>query len=77
MQDLGSGRWHGLNSEHVWSLWSRYACTAFYSHPLAWNEMGFPSPTYPRGYKNAGVDRLEPFEVRDAAPGADPLRGQS
>ncbi len=74
VQDLGSGAWHGLTASHVWSLWTRYACTAFYSHPLAWNEIGFPGPAYPRGYKNPGVDALEPFEVRDALPGLDPVR---
>jgi hypothetical protein len=74
VQDLGSDRWHGLPAGHVWSLWTRYACTAFYSHPQAWNEIGFPGPAYPRGYKNIGVDRLEPFEVADAEPSADPVR---
>ena len=49
VQDLGAGDWHGLNAGHVWSLWTRYACTAFYAHPLAWNEIGFPGPAYPRG----------------------------
>ena len=73
VQDLGSDDWHGLNAGHVWSLWTRYACTAFYAHPEAWNEIGFPGPAYPRGYKNAGVDRLEPFEVRDARPAEDPV----
>jgi hypothetical protein len=34
VQDLASGDWHGLTASHVWSLWTRYACTAFYSHPL-------------------------------------------
>jgi Gluconate 2-dehydrogenase subunit 3 len=72
VQDLGTGSWHGLNAAHVWSLWTRYACTAFYSHPLLWNEIGFPGPAYPRGYKNAGVGRREPFEVRDAHPADDP-----
>lgn len=76
VQDLGTDAWHGLPAKQVWSLWTRYACTAFYSHPLAWNEMGFPGPAYPRGYKNPGVDAREPFEVRDAKPGADPARGQ-
>ncbi len=74
VQDLGSGRWHGLPASRVWSLWTRYACTAFYSHPVAWNEIGFPGPAYPRGYKNAGVGRREPFEVADAQPGDDPVR---
>ena len=74
VQDRGPKDWHGLNAAHVWSLWTRYACTALYAHPLAWNEIGFSGPAYPRGYKNAGVDKLEPFEVRDARPSGDPIR---
>jgi len=42
VQDLASRDWHGLTASHVWRLWTRYACTAFYSHPLTWNEIGFP-----------------------------------
>ncbi len=68
VQDLKSGHWHGLPAAHVWSLWTRYACTAFYAHPFAWNEIGFSGPAYPRGYKNAGVGKREPFEVADARP---------
>ena len=74
VQDLKSADWHGLPAAHVWSLWTRYACTAFYSHPAAWAEIGFPGPAYPRGYKNAGVGKLEPFEVPDARPAIDPVR---
>jgi hypothetical protein len=74
VQDLKSDDWHGLPAAHVWSLWTRYACTAFYAHPFAWTEIGFPGPAYPRGYKNAGVDKLEPFEVPDARPAEDPVR---
>ena len=57
--------WHGWSAEHVWSLWTRYACTAFYSHPWAWNEIGFPGPAYPRGYLNLAVDGLEHWEAPD------------
>jgi len=74
VQDLKSADWHGLPAAHVWSLWTRYACTAFYAHPFAWAEIGFPGPAYPRGYKNAGVGKLEPFEVGDAQPSEDPAR---
>jgi hypothetical protein len=63
--ELGSKPWHELPAGHVWSLWTRYACTAFYSHPYAWNEIGFPGPAYPRGYKHAGIDAREPYEVED------------
>jgi hypothetical protein len=74
IQAVQDGReWHGMSAPRVWSLWTRYACTAFYSHPYAWSEMGFPGPAYPRGYKNAGVGRLEPFEVADTRPAEDPV----
>jgi hypothetical protein len=65
---------HGLPAPRVWSLWTRYACTALYAHPAAWSEMGFPGPAYPRGYKNAGVGKREPFEVRDHRSFEDPVR---
>ena len=74
VQDAGSADWHGLNAAHVWSLWTRYACTAFYSHPAVWDEIGFSGPAYPRGYKNLGVGSREPFEVPDHHPGDDPVR---
>lgn len=67
-----TGEWHGLPAGHVWSLWTRYACTAFYSHPWAWNEIGFPGPAYPRGYLNLGIDAREKYEVRDSVD-ADPI----
>ena len=58
--------WHGLPAGHVWSLWTRYGCAAYYSHPWAWNEIGFGGPAYPRGYKALGVDQRERWERRDA-----------
>jgi hypothetical protein len=65
-------QWHGFTAKHLWSLWTRYACTAFYSHPWAWNEMGFGGPAYPRGYKNLGLDRREKWE-RPEADASDPV----
>ncbi len=74
VQDLSSDgkQWHGWNSTHVWSLWTRYACTAYYSHPWAWNEIGYPGPAYPRGYLNPGVNARDKWEVRDDQ-NADPV----
>ena len=62
------GDWHGMPASRVFSLWLRYACSAFYSHPWAFNEIGYGGPAYPRGYKNLGLDRRENWEVaeRDA-----------
>ena len=66
VQDRSSkSAWHAMRADRVWSLWTRYACTAFYSHPWAWNEIGFGGPAYPRGYKNLGIDAREPWEVAD------------
>jgi len=67
VQDLAadSNRWHEFPASEVWSLWTRYACTAFYSHPWAWNEIGFGGPAYPRGYLNAGINARERWEVAD------------
>ncbi len=58
-------RWHRYPAAQVWSLWTRYACTAFYSHPWAWNEIGFPGPAYPRGYLNPGVNARDRWEMAD------------
>jgi hypothetical protein len=71
------GDWRGMPAKRVWSLWTRYTSAAFYSHPWAWNEIGFGGPAYPRGYKNIGIDRREPWEVADqhnAAPRETPGR---
>jgi hypothetical protein len=73
---INEGTWRGLPAKRVFSLWMRYACTAFYSHPWAWNEIGFGGPAYPRGYKNLGFDRREPWEsaerdARDPIPWVD------
>lgn len=73
----GDGEWRGFHRARVWSLWTRYACTAFYSHPAAWDEIGFAGPAYPRGYKNLGMDSREPFEVADAQPQDMPRTGAS
>jgi hypothetical protein len=69
VQDLAAAgqRWYGKPAAQIWGLWARYACAAFYSHPWAWNEIGFPGPAYPRGYKNRHVNGRERFEVRDDA----------
>jgi hypothetical protein len=66
VQHFRKDEWHGMRADRVWSLWTRYSCTAFYSHPWAWNEIGFGGPAYPRGYKNIGIDAREPWEVADA-----------
>lgn len=64
--------WCGFNAGHLWSLWTRYSSTAFYSHPWAWNEIGFGGPAYPRGYENLGMDKRERWE-RPESDAHDPV----
>jgi hypothetical protein len=76
---LVGGAWDELNVARAWSVVMRAVLAAFYSHPWAWNEIGFGGPAYPRGFMRlggpgaAGVAGREPFET----PGAlnvDPVR---
>ncbi|WP_037410723.1 gluconate 2-dehydrogenase subunit 3 family protein [Candidatus Solirubrobacter pratensis] len=65
----GEHAWEGLNAERAWSVVMRYALSAFYSHPWAWNEIGFGGPAYPRGYMRMGVGDhrgREPHEGAEA-----------
>jgi hypothetical protein len=41
----------------------------YYSHPKAWNEIGFGGPASPRGYVRLDGDRPDPWEAIEAEPG--------
>ena len=62
-----------LDAKRAWSVCMRMILSAFYSHPWAWNEVGFGGPAYPRGFMRLGpTGVLEPFESR-AASSEDPV----
>lgn len=44
-------------------------CSAYYSHPYAWDAIGFGGPANPRGYVRLGFNRRDPWEP-DAPPRA-------
>jgi Gluconate 2-dehydrogenase subunit 3 len=46
-------------------------CGAYYSHPRAWNEIGFGGPANPRGYVRMFFDRRDPWEASEARPGRE------
>jgi hypothetical protein len=56
--ELHGGVWETINVARAWKVVMRYACQAFYSHPWAWNEIGFGGPAYPRGYGAFGNPEL-------------------
>ncbi|MEO7125265.1 MAG: gluconate 2-dehydrogenase subunit 3 family protein [Nakamurella sp.] len=71
---LAGGVWDELNVPRAWSVCMRAILAGFYSHPWAWNEIGFGGPAYPRGFMRLGpMSTTEPFE-RHGATSEDPVR---
>ncbi len=72
--DLEGGAWSAVNVTRAWSVVMRGALSEFYSHPWAFNEIGFGGPAYPRGYmrRNMGPTGRDPDEPVEAF-GLDPV----
>jgi hypothetical protein len=51
-----------LPVERAWKVIMRLVLAAFYSHPWAWNEIGFGGPAYPRGFARLGPGQREHWE---------------
>ncbi|MFN2629502.1 MAG: gluconate 2-dehydrogenase subunit 3 family protein [Gaiellaceae bacterium] len=69
--ELFGGAWACLNVSRAFSVVVRHVCAQFYSHPWAWNEIGFGGPAYPRGYSRFGSPHLrdgetEAWEAKEA-----------
>jgi hypothetical protein len=78
--NLEGGTWEQLNVPRAFSLVMRGVLSSFYSHPWAWNEIGFGGPAYPRGYSRFGDPDLQRAE-REPWEGAehfdrDPVTGE-
>ena len=73
--ELDGGVWARLPAATAWNVVMRAVLSAFYSHPWAWNEIGFGGPAYPRGHMRlaAGPAGADPDEAREAF-GLDPVR---
>lgn len=69
--ELHGGAWNELNVKHAFSVVMNAVLSSFYSHPWAWNEMGFGGPAYPRGYLNLGINAREKWEVPDHGEGSE------
>jgi len=54
-----------LTESRRWEIIHRDILSAFYSHPWAWNEIGFGGPAYPRGYSRFGSPHM-PESEREA-----------
>jgi hypothetical protein len=71
---LHGGAWDELDVSRAFSVCMRAILEAFYSHPWAWNEIGYGGPAYPQGYMRLGpLGVREPHE-RPGATAEDPVR---
>ena len=71
--DLAGGVWDELPPATAWKVVTRAILSEFYSHPWAWNEIGYAGPAYPRGFARMGVGQSEAWEGEEAY-GGDPVQ---
>jgi hypothetical protein len=57
--------WKAMNIKRFWSMLVSDCSTVYYSHPYAWDEIGFGGPAYPRGYMRLEGGEAEPWEVEE------------
>ncbi len=55
--------WERMSISHFWSMLVTDCVKAYYSHPWAWDEVGFGGPAYPRAYTRLENGLPEPWEV--------------
>jgi hypothetical protein len=71
--ELDGGVWERIPCAKAWKVVMRGVLAAFYSHPWAWNEIGYGGPAYPRGYMRLGVGQREPHQ-RSEVGAEDPVK---
>ena len=54
--------WQAMPVHRFWAMLMEDCVTAYYSHPWAWDEIGFEGPAYPRGYMRLENGLPEPWE---------------
>lgn len=57
--------WSRMPVERFWMLVVQDCVTAYYSHPFAWDEIGYGGPAYPRAYMRLERGEPEPWEVEE------------
>lgn len=60
--DPANAAWQQIPVHRFWALLMEDCVTAYYSHPYAWDEIGFGGPAYPRGYMRLENGLPEPWE---------------
>jgi hypothetical protein len=71
--ELAGGVWDEMPAAKAFGVLMRAVLSEFYSHPWAWNEIGFGGPAYPRGYARLGIGLREAWEGEEQFD-VDPVR---
>ncbi|HEV2419526.1 MAG TPA: gluconate 2-dehydrogenase subunit 3 family protein [Terriglobia bacterium] len=80
--------WERMPVHRFWMLLVSDCAEAYYSHPWAWDEIGFGGPAYPRAYMRLERGEPEPWESEEkryeweapetsVSDGYEPVAGQS
>ncbi len=69
--------WNRMPVHRFWMLLVQDCVTVYYSHPWAWDEIGYGGPAYPRAYMRLERGQAEPWEKAEkryewSAPGSSP-----
>lgn len=68
--DMRQNAWQGMSSKLFFAKRVLHdVCSAYYSHPHAWSEIGFGGPSNPRGYVRLYFDRRDRWEATEAEAG--------
>jgi hypothetical protein len=63
-KELGAHEiWARMSIHRYWQLLVGDCVAAYYSHPWAWDEIGYGGPAYPRAYMRLEGGMPEPWEV--------------
>ncbi len=72
--------WKKMAVHHFWLMLVSDCAEAYYSHPWAWDEIGFGGPAYPRAYMRLERGEAEPWESEEERyewePPANSLSGK-
>ncbi len=61
----GHDIWERMPVHRFWMLLVQDCAEAYYSHPFAWDEIGFGGPAYPRAYIRLERGEPEPWEMEE------------
>jgi hypothetical protein len=60
--------WRQLPAQRIFKMIMRDAVEMYYSHPAAWNEVGYSGPASPRGHVRLSLGKRDPWEAAEQRP---------